>query len=470
MKLLKVKNENKTVLSINGEPEEITGVLARYSRSLRSIEEIIAEFNNKDNNKLVKKIVDDYGHSSIINMGYLSCCIEGISFLGLLNIFNRCPLQGGQERSTRYINLNRTKNLINNISDNKEKINNNIQPLYEKVKGSDHIYKYWYLKYEELNKFTFNYLEQEFKVNSKDEKTSCKLRTLDCIRYLLPMGTLTQGGLIQSGREWSKLIRYLKNKGTQEEIIITNLLEEVLTKYDNSIGKNLIRHIDNKDNIKEEDIKNILKNYKELFIEEDLEKDDDIRLISNKNIEINKLINIYYPDVIKIKKGNNLRSKLEKEIIEYIIKTSDHKFELDTEFRSIGNYNFIGKIDLGTLTDLNRHRGCFFIPFLDKNYTNIKIKKGKDNTYRHLYSLPYYLEIEKLKKLKNKYIETFEEGFKLIENSIKTNKLEGQEIKYLLPKAYRVKYYLSLDINRIIYILSLRGKETGHLGYRMFSY
>jgi thymidylate synthase ThyX len=107
MKYIKNEIEKLKLLYLTeASPEDITGILARYSRSKNSLEDIILEFSKDNNSELVKRIINNYGHSSIMNMGYMTCCIEGISLLALLDIFNRCPLQGGQERSTRYINLN----------------------------------------------------------------------------------------------------------------------------------------------------------------------------------------------------------------------------------------------------------------------------------------------------------------------------------------------------------------------------
>lgn len=460
MKYIKSNVEDLKLLHlIDSSPEDITGILARYSRSNTSLEDLVLKFSKENNGELVKRIINNYGHSSIMNMGYMTCCMEGVSLLALLDIFNRCPLQGGQERSTRYIDLDKQINL----KDNKEKLNH----IYIDNKAEE-IYSHWIDSYNLLKGETFNSFKELFNIsNNKLELKSCELRTLDCIRYFIPMGTLTQGGIIQSGKEWSKLIKYLKSHKEQEFNLIGEELERILSKEKESEGKNLIKHTEPSNDIYIE-LKEIIERYKDLYTIDPLIEDWEIELLNRDLVDIERVISIYYPDIkrLELESSNN---NLIEEIGNWIIKNGNHHNELNNEFRSIGNYIFKGKSDLGTLTDINRHRGCLFIPFLSSELSEINIDKIYP-TYEHLYSLPQYLEIEELSSLREKYIEAFRKGFELLEEYTKRENIDINKIKYLLPKAYRTNYYISLDINRLLYLISLRGKVGGHISYRIFSY
>lgn len=471
MKYIKEERDHKKVISlIQTKPEEITGLLARYSRSKESLESLVEQFSKDSNNKLLKKVIDNYGHSSIRSMGYLTCGLEGISMIGLLDIFNRCPLQGGQERSTRYIYLEDSKNLIGERGPEHIFIN----------EEAEEIYRYWNDTYNYLKEITYKNLCRFFYIkDDKEEINSCKLRTLDCIRYFIPLGILTQGGLIQSGREWSRLIKYLRSHSEEEFKIWGDLIEEVLRNREEGEGRNLIRHTEPTDD-RYEELESIIREYSELYINNSYIEEWEIERVDNTEADIERVVSIYYPDIQiilnKISSSGKILEKKEliRKIGKWIVNNGNHHNELNNEFRAIGNYIFKGRTDIGTLTDINRHRGCLFLPILDPRYREINISKrriGSKDTYEHLYCLPPYLEIEELKELRMKYVERFEEGFKRLENYINDNpNIDITKIKYLLPKGYRTSYYISLDINRILYLISLRSKVGGHISYRMFSY
>jgi hypothetical protein len=89
-------------------PELLASTLARYSRSNKGIESILAGINWDDPDKSVDQVFRflDYGHASIGGLtGGIAMAIDRCSLLLALKLFEIAQLSDGQESSTRYIEM-----------------------------------------------------------------------------------------------------------------------------------------------------------------------------------------------------------------------------------------------------------------------------------------------------------------------------------------------------------------------------
>ena len=87
-------------------PELLAASGARYSRSSDGLEAILAKIDPEDLDKSVDSIFKmiDYGHQSIADMVPVALFMDGVSLWLAYHIWTLCPVAGGQESSTRYIN------------------------------------------------------------------------------------------------------------------------------------------------------------------------------------------------------------------------------------------------------------------------------------------------------------------------------------------------------------------------------
>src|SRR5206468_1038799 len=88
-------------------PELLAASGARYSRNNEGLEAILSKIDPTDLDKSVDSIfrMIDYGHQSIADMAPVPMFIDGVSIWLAYYIWSLCPTAGGQESSTRYIEL-----------------------------------------------------------------------------------------------------------------------------------------------------------------------------------------------------------------------------------------------------------------------------------------------------------------------------------------------------------------------------
>lgn len=89
-------------------PELLAATGARYSRSNEGLEAILAKVDPANPDRSVDSIfrMVDYGHQSIADMAPAAMFIDGISIWLAYLVWSLCPTAGGQESSTRYIEMN----------------------------------------------------------------------------------------------------------------------------------------------------------------------------------------------------------------------------------------------------------------------------------------------------------------------------------------------------------------------------
>lgn len=90
-------------------PELLAATGARYSRSNDGLEAILAKIDPQNPDKSVDAIFRfvDYGHASIADMSPVALFIDDVSLWLAYTLWTLCPTAGGQESSTRYIQLDR---------------------------------------------------------------------------------------------------------------------------------------------------------------------------------------------------------------------------------------------------------------------------------------------------------------------------------------------------------------------------
>src|SRR5512135_1232847 len=88
-------------------PELLAASGARYSRNNEGLEAILSKIDPNNLEKSVDAIfrMVDYGHQSIADMVPVAMFIDGISIWLAYHVWTLCPTAGGQESSTRYLQL-----------------------------------------------------------------------------------------------------------------------------------------------------------------------------------------------------------------------------------------------------------------------------------------------------------------------------------------------------------------------------
>lgn len=441
-------------------PEDIAATFATYSRSSLSIQDLLQKRydTGASTSSICSRIIDGYGHGSIRGMGLIPIFIEGISMFDAMYIFYECPYQNGQERSTRYQLMNDISSLFF------------IHPLIQSspyLSQYEDILYYWMNSYNSLYDETFSSLSSLFDIDESNKKeiNTLKSRTLDCLRYLIPMAKRTSIGLVLNGTELSKLISRLNNN------IYTQYLSEGLSfLLNNTEGiSNLIRYTDSF-NEPTNQILTLIKdkypyiNYQEFhppFYNRPLFID------TNPNI-LDHYVHLLHPFLKSIESYSD---SLLKEISVLIKEHYNHHIDMGNLGR-FGNYITINGIaDIASLKDLNRHRPIYkFLPLFHKESS---IDLIRTNPYKeNLFFLPEYLNHPSLILLKERYINILNKGYEMIISLYKEmiDSPLSTTIKYLYPHAHLTSYSYSGCYKDWLFLISLRLKPGGHISYRTLSY
>lgn len=204
--------------------ELLAATLARYSRSNSGIENILSQIDPKNEQKSIDKIFKfvDYGHASIGGLtSGIPIVMDNISMFLAYKIFEISSMADGQESSTRYITINKTKlptaeelEIPSDLTSKWTNIMNRSFDIYEK----------------ECNNINFDNVTFP-STNPKVITRMKKNYILDRTRYYIPFATKTNMALIQSARMWAQTVCHLSSMPQLEAKMAADYIREELKKY-----------------------------------------------------------------------------------------------------------------------------------------------------------------------------------------------------------------------------------------------
>lgn len=250
----------RSIFALKNLPEVIKGALfSRYSRSYLGLRELLLrdfieeeeahfqEISQKSANDLKRKndatniqeealqkaqafydrILDGYGDDSIGELGGAHLAIENVSMLAAKAIEDKRIGGSPLEKSTRYIYFDRkVKGLYPYLREKKLMQLDGV--LYTKT--CDALFE----TYSKLNAPLTAHIEQHFprEINTPEGayKAALRAKVLDCLRGLLPAGTLTNMGLFGNGRFFEQLLTSLAQSSLSELQEIASCGREELSK------------------------------------------------------------------------------------------------------------------------------------------------------------------------------------------------------------------------------------------------
>ncbi|MBN4067353.1 FAD-dependent thymidylate synthase [Simkania negevensis] len=474
-----VTNTTGSIFVLRNLPEVIKGALfSRYSRSslgLRSLllkdfilneetgfDVIVGEQSSSEEQLLaIKKaqnfydrILDGYGDDSIGELGGAHLAVENISMLAA-KFIEDCRIGGSPlEKSTRYIYFDQKikgeylyyrepilmtsayRDLYlatcNMLFETYSKL---IPPLTEKFEQA-------YPKTEEISKVAYT--------------ASIRAKVLDCLRGLLPAGTLTNMGVFGNGRFFEGLIRKLHcaNLAELQEIgcdAFTELSKTIpsFVRRASSSHKNQITYAQFHETM-----------------------DTQLHLIAAKHDKVScghthpgvRLVDYDAGSVAKVAAGllfaetnyglEELQQYCRRLSHEEIAKIFDaassaRESRRDKSPRALehGQFTFEIVTDFGIYRDLQRHR------ILTQQRQILGCKYG--------YSLPEEIKGTELGK---EYCHALEEAKKR-HDTMATEFPE--EAQYVVPMAYNVRWYFHVNLRSLQWLCELRSTPAGHPQYRL---
>ncbi|MCE5318776.1 MAG: FAD-dependent thymidylate synthase [Parachlamydia sp.] len=475
-----VTNTHSHIFALRNLPEVIKGALfSRYSRSnlgLRSL--LLKEFISNDETafesivgnqgeglqaqtEAIKKaqsfydrILDGYGDDSIGELGGAHIAIENVSMLAA-KLLEDCRIGGSPlEKSTRYIYFD------------------------QKVKGEYLFYREPILMTSAYRDIFLDTCNMLFDTYSKlipqltariEEKTpkdpniskgaytaALRAKVLDCLRGLLPAGTLTNMGVYGNGRFFEQLIHKLHCNNLAEMQDAGKRLYEELSK----VIPSFIRRSDPSHRTHQSyaqfyealqnDLKTITAQQEEIPLRH---KEHGVQLISYDPDAVHKVAAALLFGFGDYSLQDLLIhcKKLSDEEIARILdagcstrETRRHKSPRGLEH---ANFTFELVVDFGVYRDLHRHR------MLTQERQLLTCEYG------------YYIPPDILgTPMENDYVDAIEKAKEVYDAIAKELPEEAQ---YVVPMAYNVRWYFHINLRALQWLCELRSSPAGHPNYRL---
>lgn len=414
-----------------------TGI--RYSRSSASVLDLVEEVDitGVDADKRLAKYFAGYGHASCADMSQLTLCIENVPMWFDLYAFNINPVISGQVRSTRYQNFGSTENWHNSNSS-----------------AFNQLMKMARTFYNEIRQPTEDYLANKYDIDfsNKSEVAALRARTLDCTRYVLPMGFNTSLAIQMSARGWGQFISNL----TASHIPSFRQIGEDIKNF--LLGKHthpnyvpespeLIRHIEARDSRIDYGISEMMTEANSIGLREQVE---DVVLYKNEQSALLDSLGRNSNSINALVAESDLGN-----IPELLIPDFINRFKTWGTLAQFGAYNIGTLADIGVVKELNRHRSWKrYIPALHSSFNW--------NQFMELSVCPY---IGSDSDLYGRYVEFY-------------RNYEGLRQTFFLPieekimstlHAHKIYARLGFDLDSAIYTLQTRTRPGCHIACRVLT-
>ncbi len=477
-----VTNVSSSVFVLKNLPEVIKGALfSRYSRStlgLRSL--LLKEFigNNdethfesiagdtpeekaEDQAEAIQKaqnfydrILDGYGDDSIGELGGAHMAVENISMLAAKFIEDARIGGSPLEKSTRYIYFDQKVQGEYLFYREPILMTSAYRDLY--LDTCNHLFE----TYSELIPPLTKYFEEKFPKDPNSSKAaytaSVRAKTLDCLRGLLPAGTLTNMGIFGNGRFYEQLLHKLETAPLAEmQDIGKRAYEELSQVIPSFVRRANHSHRTHQsysqfyDNMNTE-LRVLQTEFAKSFHEEKSPKA--VRLLT---FDPNAVQKVTAALLFQNSKSSlaSLLAQVEEMSEEDIIRVLDvasanrenrrHKSPRALEHAF---YTFEIVSDFGAYRDMHRHRMLTQERQLlscDLGYYTPEEILGTD------LEAPYRAAMDKAKAAYNLIAEELPE-----------------EAQYIVPMAFNVRWYFHVNLRALQWMCELRSQAAGHPTYR----
>ncbi len=438
---------------IQGEETSFEGIVGHAEVETEDPEEQIVAIKKAQN--FYDRILDGYGDDSIGELGGAHLAIENVSMIAAKCIED-CRIGGSPlEKSTRYIYFD-------------QKVGGNYLYYREPILLTS-AYKESYLStcdylfetYSKLIPPLTEWMEKKFPKEPDSSKAAytaaLRARVLDCLRGILPAGTLTNMGVFGNGRFWEQLLHKLHCQNLVELQDIGKQSHEELSK----VIPSFVRRADlqHKHHVAfarfyetmQAELKNVASHQR---IAQSL-SEPGVRLIhfdAEAPIKVATALlfgtNGYsFSDIYA-----HCRQLPSEEMAKIFDAASSmrenrrHKSPRALE-QAVFTFEILG--DFGTYRDLHRHR--------------MLSQERQLLTCQHGYFIPSELIDTPLEAIYREAMDRARETQERIAEEL------TEEAQYLVPMAFHVRWYFTVNLRALQWLCELRSSAAGHPNYRFIA-
>lgn len=225
-------------------PELLAACGARYSRNGEGLAAILSKVDATNEDAAVDSIfrMVDYGHQSIADMVPVAMFIDRISLWLALRLWWSSPTAGGQESSTRYIELDSAGTVHDAQFNGSESLRTgfeaNVTEGFEAYQKALELWSSIAARQPSLLRLPQSLTDSTDPKDKRKVDRICRNFAFDRARYFLPMSSMTNVMLLMSARGWVALIKQLASEQLDECRRLADRLRDELAK----VAPRLIRH------------------------------------------------------------------------------------------------------------------------------------------------------------------------------------------------------------------------------------
>ncbi len=481
-----VSNTDKDVFALMNLPEVIKGALfSRYSRSGKSLRRLLLdEFmgeigastaKGEDLKAAIQKaqgfyerILDGYGDDSVGELGGAHLACENVSNIAAKFLEN--PRVGGSplEKSTRYVWFNTKVNgefmfykepkiMKSRHSNSYMAINRLLFETYSKLIEPMSAFMIENFPIEDFEFFDIGTKKSISFIEINDEKlkkmataaynSSVRAKTCDVLRGLLPASTLTNVGIFGNGRFFQNLLTKMhSNNLTEIRELGASIHDELNTTIPSFVKR---AKPDQYAESVRQDMESISK---EILGSEKAISTEDVELVHyDKETEIIAIATMLYPyskltirQIINRLKNSDI-AEIKAIMDSYFGKRTSRRDKAGRALEHV-YYTFDLLTDFGIYRDLQRHR--------------IMTQERQKLTVEHGYLLPEEIAKAGFRKDFEFCMEQAKDIFMQISEEM------PDEAQYVVPMAYKVRWYAKLNLREAFHLIELRTVPQGHASYR----
>lgn len=498
-----VTNLERAVFGLRNLPEVVKGALfSRYSRSdkgLRRIlldefikapeadfSRIVGEVTNNNAEQLVShpragsgvaiqqaeafydRVLIGYGDDSVAELGGAHIACEGISNIAAKVLEDSRVGISPLEKSTRYVPFNQKINGRYRYYREPSIMASSHAERYEAT--LDHLFDTYTALIDSLLSWVQACTPKDPSTSERAYNSATRAKTLDLLRGLLPMATLTNVGLFGNGRAFEYLLVKLAASpheevrelgiSMQQELdqIIPSFVKRAKTERGVQYAQYLRTNCERTELLAQKllghepaSIRHLLQVGKHgtssaLSTVQLVEYDPDA--------DVKVVAAILYPHTDltfeQIKEYVTGLSNTERvEIISTYVGERESRFHRPGRAFEETYYTFDVLADLGAYRDLHRHR--------------VLTQERQHYSVRHGYVVPIELEEANLAQAYRKALDYAAETTELIGLDL------PDAAQYVVPFAYRLRWRIKLNLREAYHLIELRSSRQGHPSYRIIA-
>jgi thymidylate synthase ThyX len=476
-----VTNTKDSVFALYNLPEVIKGALfSRYSRStfgLRSL--LLREFVLNDEaanfgeitgfgtqsphqdqllaiqkaQSFYDRILDGYGDDSIGELGGAHLAVENISMLAAKAIED-CRIGGSPlEKSTRYIYFD--QKVRNEYLFHKEAVlmTSAWRNLY--LDTCNMLFDTYSRLIPALTTYMTNKYPREAEASKNAYTAAIRAKVLDCVRGLLPSSTLTNVGTFGNGRFYEGLLHKLQcHNLTELQEVGKRAYDELVKVLPSFVRRADVHHkthvgyaqFQEQMRAEQHAIAKLVSSssYKERESYVKLAASDDDAIIKVAAALLYQDTHASFEDLLKY-----CRSLSEEDLGRILEAASSFReIRRHKSPRALENavYTFEFLLDFGAYRDLQRHR--------------ILTQERQLLTCAHGYYTPQELVESGLEPEYRAAMEAAKNAYDIIAKDF------IEEAQYVVPMAFRIRWYGTVNLRALQWITELRSQAAGHPSYR----